>query len=197
MTATQSFLQTKGVSDRVHPLSVEAYHALGEIGRVDENVELLRGIVVDKMSKSPLHSAIVRRLFQLLFSFIGEESDLILLKEDPLTLSDSEPEPDLAIVNAAEADNFHHHPTTAHLVVEVAVSSVEIDRLKASIYAEAGIPEFWLVRPAESEIDVFSQPKDGNYHQQRTLRSEDSLTCAVFPKFSIKAGELLRQSAEN
>lgn len=149
------------------------------------------------MSKSPLHSAIVRRLFQYFFPLIERNSDFALLKEDPLTLKDSEPEPDLAIVDAREAEDFHHHPTTAHLVVEVAVTSIEVDRQKAPIYAEAGIPEFWLVRPSDGEIEVYSRPEDGVYREMTTLSGSDSLGSATFPDISLSVEELLRVPSSN
>lgn len=196
VTATQSFLEIESVRDRVHPLSVEDYHALGELGHVDERVELLRGVVVEKMSKSPLHSATVRHLLQILSSFLEGNPGLALLKEDPLTLRDSEPEPDLAIVSAAEANDFQHHPTTARLVIEVAISSIDVDLQKAPIYAEAGIPEYWLVRPADLVIDVFSRPENGIYQEQRTLAGTDRLTCDIFPDFSHTVGELLGQPTD-
>jgi Uma2 family endonuclease len=195
VTATQSLLEAAGVRDPVHPLSVEAYHALGEMGGFGEKVELLRGIVVDKVSKSPFHTVIVRSLARLLASFLSRNPELALLKEDPLTLRDSEPEPDLAIVDAAEAEDRRRHPASAYLVIEVAISSLEIDRQKALIYAESGISEFWLVRPAQGEIDVFSGPEDGQYRNRRTLTADDTLTCGVFPGLSFPVEELLRESA--
>src|SRR5450432_2852718 len=111
---------------QVAPISVATYHTMAAQGFVDRRTELLRGVIVEKMSRSPLHASIVRRLFRLLSQAAGP-NDLVL-KEDPITTIDSEPEPDIAVVSGHEADFAEMHPTTARLVVEVAVSSLEIDR---------------------------------------------------------------------
>jgi Uma2 family endonuclease len=186
-----AILEQPEVRKRVHSWSVDDYHALGAAGCVDESVELLRGMIVEKMSKSPLHTAIVRRLFRFLFPH-AEALGLDLFKEDPLTLADSGPEPDLAVVQPAPYDQLQSHPATAALVIEVAITSIEVDRGKAPIYAEAGIPEFWLVRPESSEIDIFSRPENGVYQNVETIGAGGVLTSAVFPDFSLPVDELFR-----
>ncbi len=196
VTATQSFLEIESVRDRVHPLSVEDYHALGELGHINERVELLRGVVVEKMSKSPLHSFVCQRLADIFRAFASESSGWIVRQEQPLTFEDSEPEPDLSIISGRPEDFLRHHPTTARLVIEVAISSIEVDLQKAPIYAEADIPEFWLVRPADLQIDVFTRPENGIYQEQRTLVETNQLTCEIFPDFSQTVGELLGQPTE-
>lgn len=197
VTATQTFLEIESVRDRVHPLTVGNYHALGALGHVDERVELLRGVVVEKMSKSPLHSFVCQRLADIFRAFASASTGWIVRQEQPLTFEDSEPEPDLSLISGRPEDFLRHHPTTARLVIEVAISSIEVDLQKAPIYAEAGIPEFWLVRPADLEIDVFSRPENGIYQDQRTLAETDRLTCSVFPDFSHTVGELLGQPSDH
>ena len=71
--------------------------------------------------------------------------DAFVCKEDPLTLADSEPEPDLAVIDGKIKDYDYIRVTTARLVIEVSVSSLALDRAKAAIYAAAGIPEYWIV----------------------------------------------------
>jgi hypothetical protein len=87
----------------------------------------------------------------------------ILLREDRLKFADSEPEPDLAIVRGEEQDFANSHSTTAELVIEIAVSSVALDREKAAIYAEAGVAEYWIVLPGERRVEVYRRPVDGGY----------------------------------
>jgi Uma2 family endonuclease len=79
---------------------------------------------------------------------------LVVRREDPLTLKDSEPEPDIAVVRGSESEFFHAHPTTAELVIEVAVSSPVLDREAASLYAEAGVKEYWIVLGTTRQIEV-------------------------------------------
>ena len=98
-------------SGRLWPLSVAAYRTLGEAGLIPKNTELLYGQVYQKMSKSPLHSALVRRLLRLLqkVALPGR----FVTSEQPITCDDSEPEPDIAVVSGAEEDFWNEHPRTA------------------------------------------------------------------------------------
>jgi Uma2 family endonuclease len=111
----------------VWPMSVAAYRSLGEAGFIPKNSELLYGIVYTKMSKSPPHSATVRRLLKLLqgISLPGR----FISSEQPITCNDSEPEPDVSIVQGTEEDFWDEHPRTAELVIEVCVITHEFDRL--------------------------------------------------------------------
>src|SRR5947209_6966391 len=96
---------------QIWPVSIEAYHALGEAGLVPKNTELLYGTVYKKMSKSPLHSFLVMRLLRLLQAALPP--GCLLRSEQPITCADSEPEPDVSIVLGVEDDFRSRHPRTA------------------------------------------------------------------------------------
>ncbi|MCB1235688.1 MAG: Uma2 family endonuclease [Verrucomicrobiae bacterium] len=179
-----TMLDQPEIRERIHPISVATYHALGETGLVDEKVELLRGYLVDKMSKSPLHSFICQRLVDWL-RIATESSGQLVRQEQPLTFRDSEPEPDIAVVSGSREDFARSHPTIADLVIEVAVNSVNADRAKAPIYAEAGIPMFLLIKPAEDAIEVFTAPENGEYRGHRVARAGDTIECPSVWSFSI------------
>src|SRR6266511_3825783 len=138
-----AILEIPEVRQRVSPLSVEEYHRLGEFNGNGRRTELVRGIVIEKMSKSPLHRILASRLYNLLLARLPD--GLSVWKEEPLTLVDSEPEPDISVVRGEEADFRDAHPTTAELVVEIAVTSAALDRANVSLYAEAGVKEYWIV----------------------------------------------------
>jgi hypothetical protein len=93
------------------------------------------GPIFEKLSKSILHTRISDAKDALRSSHWGR-------KEDPLTFTDSESEPDVSIV-AGQRQNYSAHPSTAALVIEVSVSTLAEDRAMAGIYAEAGVPEYW------------------------------------------------------
>lgn len=133
-----ALLDLPAIRERVARSSVEDYHWLGELP-----MELLRGTIIEKMSKSPSHQFYTDRLRKILSAQISPE--WIARQGGPLTFADSEPEPepDVAVVRGPEESYRTTHPTTAALVVEIAVSSLEIDRVKAQIYAEAGVLECW------------------------------------------------------
>lgn len=87
---------------RVWPLSVKAYHVLGELGLIPERTELLSGQVFEKISKSPLQSALVMRLLRLLQALVPAGWHVRV--EQPISCGDSEPEPDLAVATGREED---------------------------------------------------------------------------------------------
>lgn len=143
--------------------SVADYHRLRDLGLAPVRSELLDGVIIDKMTKSPLHTLIVHRLQAALA--VGLPDGFQLRKEDPLSLATSEPEPDIAIVAGSDADFREHHPHTARLVVEVAISSEELDRAKAGLYDAAGIEVYWLILPASLSCEVYSEPTGMGYRQ--------------------------------
>lgn len=98
----------------IWPLSVEAYHVLGEAGLVPKRTGMLYGFVYQKMSKSPLHSFLVQSLQELLRGTLPRA--FVVRIEQPITCADSEPEPDLAVVRGQIADFRLVHPRTAELV---------------------------------------------------------------------------------
>src|SRR2546428_46999 len=87
-----AILKIPEVRERISRLSVEEYHRLDEFNEDGRRTELIRGIVIEKMSKSPLHSTIVSLLYRLLLARAPQ--GCTVRQEQPLTFADSEPEPD-------------------------------------------------------------------------------------------------------
>ncbi|MCW5555997.1 MAG: Uma2 family endonuclease [Verrucomicrobiae bacterium] len=171
-----AILELPEVRRRVSPLTVEEYHRLDEFNEHGRRTELIRGIIIEKMSKSPLHAAMAKRLYDLIARMLP--SGLVVRREDPLALADSEPEPDIAVVRGTEAEFFRSHPTTAELVVEVAVSSPALDRENASLYAEAGVKEYWIVLGTERRVEVYRRPENGRYQETRVFEARDTIECS-------------------
>ncbi len=183
-----SVLEEPAIRARAFPLSVEAYHHLFDLGQVPENFELIRGVVVQKMPKSPLHSSIVTVLFQKLsFTF---QSGWLVRSEQPLTLADSEPEPDIAIVRGSTSDYLQSHPQAAEVVIEVCVSSEPIDRVKLQLYAEAGVPECWLVLAEERILERHTEPQGTTYRRMERVSFPATLPSTVFPDLVLPPAEL-------
>src|SRR5881394_3125307 len=130
-----TLLDLPEVRERMHLKSVEEYHRAGETGVLSEDVELLRGIIVTKMPKSPLHELVANKLVTVLLTQLPKEFKV--RREGPLTLRASEPEPDISVVKGEWDDWEKRHPSTAHLLIEVAVTTEALDEGKAEIYAEA------------------------------------------------------------
>jgi Uma2 family endonuclease len=184
-----SLLELPAFRERVHRLSVEEYHRAGEIGLLSHDVELLRGIILTKMPKSPLHELVSQKLMKRLLAAVPEGFEV--RREGPLTLRDSEPEPDISVARGEPDDWAVAHPSTANLVIEVAVSSVALDEGKAEIYAEAGIPEYWLVRPEDRAVDLFREPTPEGYLSKTTLTDLDALRCAAIPGVEFPVADIL------
>ena len=184
-----ALLDLPEVRQQLHLMSVEEYHRAGETGVLSEDVELLRGIVLAKPPKSPLHELVAQKLMNVLWAQAPEEFKVRV--RGPLTLRDSEPEPDISVVEGKPDDWAAAHPSTAQLVVEVAVTSEAIDESKAGIYAEAGIPEYWLVRPEQRAVDVYREPTSEGYLFKRTLSDHHKLSAVKIPGVDFALADIL------
>jgi len=69
--------------------------------------------------------------------------------------------------------------------VEVSVTSAALDRENASLYAEAGVAEYWIVLGAERQVEVYRQPENGVYRQQRLYAAGETLPCESVPGLSV------------
>ena len=191
-------LEDAAIRRAVTPMTVEMYHRLAELGPDVQPTELIRGIVidkVDKMSRSQLHIRLIRRLFRLIQA-AAQTLEAFVIKEDPLTLTDSEPEPDIAVIEGRETDYDYIRLTTALLAVEVAVSSLSLDRRKAAIYAEAGVLEYWIVLAEREMIEVYTDPVAGIYTRQRTYRRGETVLCGVLPALRVEVDGLFGPPTE-
>jgi Uma2 family endonuclease len=182
-----SILDLPSVRARLPRISVEEYHRQGEFQANGRRTELIRGVVIEKMSKSPLHGTIASTLQDLLSPQIP--AGFIIRREEPLTFADSEPEPDLCIVRGVRLDFLHANPSTAAIVVEVSVTSISEDRERAFLYAEAGIEEYWIVLPATKSVEVYRRPEDGRHLEMRAYRADEPLIAGPIPglKLSLPA----------
>jgi Uma2 family endonuclease len=177
-------------------ITVDEYHRMGEAGILgeDEHVQLIAGTLVAMTPQGRPHARVIQRLNRRLVRVVGD--DLEVLTQLPLTLlEDSEPEPDLAVVRAADAQSREHHPRTALLVIEVAGESLRLDRQsKAALYARAGIPEYWIVNLADATIEVHREPDpaNGSYRARIVVAADATLTAASVPDVRIEVADLFR-----
>jgi Uma2 family endonuclease len=172
------------------PITVEAYHVLGEAGVIPQNTELLYGLVYTKMPKSPFHT--------FLLYWLIEHWKLIELRgrwlrsEQPLTFADSEPEPDISVVRGSLLDYPKTHPNTADFVVEICVTSHDYDRSKMRAYALAGVKEFWLVLGPEKQIEVYRDPQEGIFRHTSLHGPGGLLQSAATPELSVDLDQLFQ-----
>jgi Uma2 family endonuclease len=178
-------------SQPVRLLSRREYDRLVDLGWfVDEPIELLRGVLVTMSPQGWPHASAV--------SFFNEQLVLQLAGHHgvrpqlPFAADDwSEPEPDLVVVR--KDPSLRGHPSEALLVVEIADSSLALDRgLKRTIYAEAGIPEYWIVDVNGRTVEIHTQPDGGRYSRVQTLRDGDVLHPTLLPGVAIWVAEIPR-----
>ncbi len=170
----------------------EEYERLVEQGffSPEEKIELVDGVIYEMSPQKSVHTTAVRLADLALGLLFGVGFDI--RSQMPLALGfDSEPEPDLAVVTGSPLDYLDAHPSTALLVIEVADSSLPHDRKKASLYARAGIPEYWLENLVDWCLEVYREPKDGVYTLRTVLRAGDSVSPLSRPEAVIPVASLL------
>ena len=170
-------------------VSVEEYHQGPERAANGRRTELIRGVVVEKKVKSPVHSFFIEETQERLEAVTG--SGQFVRIQDPITMADSEPEPDVAVLPGKRADYRFEHPRTALVAVEVAVTTLARDRDKADLYAEANIPEHWIILPERGLIEVYTEPRQGLYTVRRILSAAngDTLTSVAVPALCLDLKE--------
>jgi len=176
----------------IRPLKRLEYDRLVELGCYeDERVELLDGMVVQMSPQDARHSAPIRWLTMRLAPALAGRA--LVQVQLPLALGElSEPEPDISVVPLG--DYRTQHPTTALLIIEVALSSMRKDRqLKRSIYARAAIPEFWLIDVKGGTLEVFREPGGGEYREVRSLNASAQASPEAFPDLVLGVAEILGQ----
>ena len=182
-----AILDIPEVRERVQRWSVKEYERRVEEGVFGKKHELIRGLVIEKMSKSPLPLSISKRLYD--FFLIRLPDGYSVRHEGPLRFADSLPEADVAIVRGGSDDFMHQHPATAILVIEVAVSSAALDRENASLFAEAGVEDYWIVLLRDRKIEVYRRPESGTYRDVKIV-SEGSIECAGIPGMCVVLADI-------
>ncbi len=192
MTMVQTLENKPVVCAERRRFTPEEYHRMAEIGLFDgERVELIEGEIVRMSPIGPAHTVCTHNVFSCLQQLLGDV--FFVRMQSPLSLGDSEPEPDVAVVPGKPGDYRDAHPSTAVLVVEVAQSSLEYDRqVKGLLYARAGIPEYWLVNLEDRCVEVYRDPDAQiGYRSRRIYKSGEALTCLQKPDSPISVDELL------
>ena len=184
-----AILEIPDLRRRGSPLTVAEYHRLEEFNENGRRTELIRGVVIEKPPKSARHCVLARRLYDMIEGVLS--AGFLLRRYDPLTLVDSEPEPDVAVVRGFESDFFEVHPQTAELVIEVATSGAVIERAYASLYAEANVKEYWIVLGMERQVEVYRLPENGQDRDQLMFSADDTIVCSSVPGLRVRLADLL------
>jgi Uma2 family endonuclease len=135
------------------------YYRLGELGFFrGRRVELIEGRLMVQSPQNAPHATGVQDVAAVLQAVFG--SGYVVRQQFPLDLGQTtEPEPDIAVVQGTSAQYRNAHPTTAVLIVEVSDTTLSYDRRrKGSLYARAGIQDYWIVNLAQRQVEVYRDP---------------------------------------
>ncbi len=179
-------------------MTVSEFHHLIDEGVLGENdrVELLEGWMVPKMTHNPLHDGVIQIVCKRLERHLPPDFSMRI--QSAITTSDSEPEPDIAIVRGDDRAYLARHPgpQDVGLLIEVAQSSLDLDRHdKCRLFARARIAVYWIVNLVDFQIEVLSDPaglEDAPEYRHRGVFRGDEIV-----PFVIGGDEIARISAKD
>jgi Putative restriction endonuclease len=166
--------------------TVAQYQRMITLGIVPEDTpaELLDGLIVTKMSRNAPHDSAVYCTHMALIRLLPPT--WICRGQSGVTTDDSQPEPDLAVVQGPPTRYRNHHPTAQEtaLVIEASDSTLDRDRgFKGPLYARSGIPIYWILNIPDDWIEVYTEPAttDGEplYQQRQVYRQGESVPVIV------------------
>ncbi len=172
------------------------YYALGEAGFL-EHTELVEGAIIAMTPQGPEHSSSLTFANQLLVTAFGGTH--FVRVQLPLAVGErTELEPDFALIPRDKFDPARH-PSTADLVIEVSVTSLAYDRYeKASLYARAGVPDYWILNRNTRNLEVYREPRPDSeapfgfgYGSRRIFGENEECAPLLAPDRAVRAAELL------
>jgi Uma2 family endonuclease len=190
---------TNIVEPQLHNWTKQEYYKMVEIGFFEgKHVELIEGQIIEMSPMGSLHRTAITLAAEILRNiFVGR---YFISTQCPMDMGEtSDPEPDIAVISGEIRDYKYSHPTSAVLIVEVADTSLDYDRnRKASLYARAGIEDYWIINLNSSRLEVYrnpisdpEKPYGHSYSSIRIFTALDSVSPLVFPQSVISVADLL------
>lgn len=184
--------------------TIDDYHQMIEAGILaHRSVELLNGEIVEMAPEGTPHASLSTRAREYLSRLLGDRA--LVREGHPITLplSNSEPEPDLAIVQRWQTNGedgyWEHHPYPENIywLIEFSDASLRQDLdPKAKVYAAAGIGEYWVINLKQMVLTVMRDPVDGEYQSQVDF-TQGTLYPLVFPEIAIAVDHLLHRGIDS
>lgn len=169
--------------------TLEEYHRLIDWGFFagHDRVELVRGEIIAMSPKRTPHSVCNSLLLKKLILSLGEQA--IVRGQEPIIIPpNSEPEPDIVIARQKDDNYLSSHPAPQDilLVIEISDSTLKYDQqTKLSLYAEAGINNYWIFNLADCNLEVYSQPFEyskgqSGYRSKQIILSNETINLPDF-----------------
>ena len=172
--------------------TVEDYHQLIETGLLSgKPVELLEGELIEMSPEGIPHSFTNRTVANYLRTQLNGKA--LISEAHPITLDNSEPEPDIAVVHLPQDIYKQHHPYPEDIywLIEVSNRTIEKDLKEKTItYARNGIPEYWVIDLPHNKVWVFTQPNQRSYDRVEEFTT-GNISPLAFPDIAIAVDNLL------
>jgi Uma2 family endonuclease len=177
-----------------HRVTVDEYYRMADVGVLapEARVELIRGEVVDMAPIGSRHGGCVKILNNRLCAAVGERA--VVAVQDPLRIGKhSEPQPDVMVLRL-RSDNYRDaHPTPADvlLLIEVSDTTARYDReIKLPLYAEAGVPEVWIVDIDAQLLRCHRRPAGLEYTEMQALPAPSLIAVPGVEGAKLELGDL-------
>ncbi|MFS0516770.1 Uma2 family endonuclease [Nostoc sp. UIC 10607] len=183
--------------------TIAEYHQLIELGFLTDGdrIELIRGELIQMTAKGTSHTVCSSILCRQLDRLLGDRA--VIRGQDPIILpNQSEPEPDVVIARGRDEDYLAHHPYPEDilLVIEISDKTIDYDQItKLSLYAEAGISDYWIVNLSARQLEHYSQPYQNaqskfSYLSKQIYLSNQSVAIPGFEDALLDLSRLVPES---
>lgn len=172
--------------------SVADYHQIIESGVLEgKSVELLEGEIITISPEQPIHSSRIDTVADYLRNIL--EGIAKVREAHPITLDNSEPEPDIAIVRFNDNNYSDRHPDARDIywLVEVSNKTLTKDLKDKSVtYSRNGIAEYWVIDLLHNKLWIFTYPQQNGYLDKREITT-GSVNPVAFPDLDLEVKKLL------
>ncbi|MEM8673548.1 MAG: Uma2 family endonuclease [Cyanobacteria bacterium P01_G01_bin.67] len=172
--------------------SIEEWHDLVNSGVLaGKRVELLEGAIIVMSPEGIPHRNTNHKVVKYLRKLLDGIAEVY--ESHPITLDNSEPEPDIAIVRLPESiyDSHHPYPEDIHWLIEISNETLTKDLEQKTItYARNRIPEYWVIDLKNNKLIVHTQPQSNCYAQISEYQT-GTISLLAFPQITLSLNRLL------
>ena len=180
---------------RTAKFSVQDYHKMIETGLLNyRHVELINGLILEMSPEGTEHTYIGETLADY-FRRLTQEMAWVR-EARPITLTQSEPEPDIAIVHLPHSLYRSHHPypEDIYLLIEISNYTLKFDTSeKRDIYAAENIQDYWVVDVKNKQLIIYHSPVNGMYENETRLSLDSQVSPLAFPDINITVNDIFNR----